>query len=305
VSRFTDLAGCSLPVQQAGMGITAGAPLASAVADAGGLGMLSGAATTAQILADEIAECGDRAVGVNFLVPFLDPALLDIAASRVRIVELFYGDPDAELVRAASAHGARVGWQIGSVDEAVAAAHAGCDYVVAQGVEAGGHVRGSRPLAELLVQVRAAVDVPVVAAGGVGDASAAQASMLAGADAVRAGTRFVAATEANAHPAYVDALIAASADDTTMTTAFDLGWPDAPHRVLRSCVDALASTDGTPIGEMTLAGNRIPVPPRLAAPPTRDASGRIGTMALYAGRSVEHVHKPQSAAEIVRELARS
>ena len=303
MSRFTDLAGCLVPIQQAGMGITAGAELAAAVAHAGGLGMLSGAATSEPILSEELDTCRDLAVGVNFLVPFLDPGLLELAARRARIVEFFYGDPDADLVRVAASHGALVGWQAGSSDEAVAAARAGCGYVVAQGVEAGGHVRGTTPLAELLPLVRDAVDIPVVAAGGIGDRAAAQKAMDAGADAVRVGTRFVASAEANAHVLYVDALIAAHADDTVLTTSFGLGWPDAPHRVLRSCVEAAGSLDGETAGEMTLAGHRVPVARFLAAPPTRDATGRIDAMALYAGRSVDHVRRTQPAAEIVRELA--
>ena len=88
------------------------------------------------------------------------------------------------------------------MDEANAAVDAGCDYVVAQGVEAGGHVRGTTPLAELLPPVRAAVDVPVVAAGGIGTAAEVRAALDQGADAVRVGTRFLAAVEADVHPDY-------------------------------------------------------------------------------------------------------
>jgi len=93
--------------------------------------------------------------------------------------------------------------------------------------------------------------VPVLAAGGIGTGRAMAAALAAGADGVRVGTRFVAATEAAAHPEYVAALIASQAEDTIYTTAFSRSWPDAPHRVLRSCVKAAEAFQGDTVGEMT------------------------------------------------------
>jgi NAD(P)H-dependent flavin oxidoreductase YrpB (nitropropane dioxygenase family) len=109
-------------------------------------------------------------------------------------------------------------------------------------------VRGHVPLAELLPAVREALDVPVVAAGGIGSADAVRRAIDLGADAVRVGTRFVATLESYAHPQYVDALVAASADDSVLTEAFEVGWPNAPHRVLRSSLDA-ATTSPEVVGE--------------------------------------------------------
>ena len=114
------------------------------------------------------------------------------------------------------------------------AVRAGADALIVQGVEAGGHVQATRPLAELLREIAPAVRVPVIAAGGIADAAGVEAARDAGADAVACGTVFLAAEEADAHPVYVDRLIAAEAADTTLTTVFDGGWPDAPHRVLRN-----------------------------------------------------------------------
>jgi nitronate monooxygenase len=247
--------------------------LARAVADAGGLGMLSGVLPV---------EPMDGAVGVNFLMPFVDAGLVEAAASWARVVEFFYGWPDAALVRRA---GSLVAWQAGSADEARAAVDAGCHLVVAQGVEAGGHVRGTVGLLPLLDDVLGAVgaDVPVVAAGGIGTARAVRAALAAGADAVRVGTRFVAAAEANTHPDYLAALAAASSADTVLTTAFSAGWPDAPHRVLASCVQGEGG---------------------FVMPPTRDAPGDVSAMAMYAGQSVGAVRGEQPAAEIVADLMR-
>jgi nitronate monooxygenase len=219
------------------------------------------------------------------------------------VVEFFYGEPDAALVDAVHAGGALAFWQVGSVEEAVAAARAGCDAVVAQGTEAGGHVRGTTGLLPLLAAVLDAVDVPVVAAGGIGTPRAMAAALAAGADAVRVGTRFVAATEANAHADYVAALVGARAEDTVLTRRFSVMWPDAPHRVLRSAVAAAEACPDEVVGELEVDGTRQPLP-RFAIPcPTRATTGTITAMALYAGESVGAVRSVMPAAEIVGELA--
>src|SRR2546421_1802351 len=156
-TRFTDLVGCVLPLQLAAMGGVGTTELAAAVAAAGGLGMVPGS---------EIPASG--ACGLNFLMPFIPPLdMVRETAKTARVVEFFYGVPDRLMVEAAHRSGALAGWQVGSAGEAMAAEEAGCDYVVAQGTEAGGHVRGTQPLAEVVPAVVAAVRVPVVAAGGV------------------------------------------------------------------------------------------------------------------------------------------
>ena len=280
--------GCRYPLQQAGMGGVATPDLAIAVARAGGIGMLSGAIGHQALSAQLDAAPVDAAIGVNFLMPFLDRAAVDEAAGRSPLVEFFWAAPDAELVDIVHRGGARVGWQIGTAEEAKTARDAGCDVIVAQGIEAGGHVRGTLGLLPLLDEVRSHVDLPVIAAGGIGTGHAMAAALTAGADAVRVGTRFVAATETAAHPAYVDALIGATADDTVITTAFGDGWPDAPHRVLKSSIEA-----GQKLG-----------PAHAWSPdwPQSTYTGAAEARALYAGQSVGAVRSRQSAAEIVAEL---
>ncbi len=287
-TRITGMFGCRYPLQQAGMGGMA-PQLAIAVAAAGGLGMLSGIRGAASLEAELGLVPEGAVVGVNFVMPFLDRAAVETAASRSALVEFFWGGPDAELVQLVHDHGAKAAWQVGATDDARAAQDAGCDVVVAQSVEAGGHVLGTIGLLPLLDEVRAVVDVPVIAAGGIGTGHAVAAALAAGADAVRIGTRFVAATESNAHPAYVDALIAAGADDTVMTTVFGMGWPDAPHRVLKSCVEA-----GEALGESQLWTPNWPS--------ATDPADKVATHALYAGQSVGAVRRRQSAADIVAEL---
>lgn len=305
-TAFTRLVGCRLPLQQAGMGGSATPALAAAVAEAGGLGMLGLAGMPSVAISTAIADAArrtSRPFGVNFLIPFLDPDVVAAAAGAVRVVEFFYGDPDASLVGVVHEAGALAGWQVGSADEARAAVDAGCDLVVAQGTEAGGHVRGRLGLLPLLERVLDAVTVPVVAAGGIGTAGSVRAVLAAGADAVRVGTRFLAAEEADVHPEYLEALVRSKGTDTVLTTTFSNLWPDAPHRVLKSCVAAALGLEEETVGETELApGLRLPVA-RLSPPsPGRSTTGRIDAMALYAGLSVENVTGRLPAAQIVREL---
>ena len=152
---FMRLIDCPLPLQQAGMGAISTPALAAAVATEGGLGMVAAAGLAADVVvaqvrsALEIAGEGAR-IGVNFLMPFLDKEALDAASEVAAVVECFYGEPDSATVERIHSGGALAAWQTGSLDEACTAAAAGCDLVVVQGVEAGGHVRGSSHLLPLL-----------------------------------------------------------------------------------------------------------------------------------------------------------
>jgi NAD(P)H-dependent flavin oxidoreductase YrpB (nitropropane dioxygenase family) len=292
-TRFTQLVGCKLPIQQAGMGGVSTPALAAAVARAGGLGMLAATGLSGDGLRavhqEAMAAAGpDGRIGCNFLAPFLDPAAVEDAAGVAPLVECFYGDPDGAVVTRIHDAGSLAAWQVGSRDEAVAAGDAGCDVVVVQGVEAGGHVRGTTPLLALVDEVRSVLPgVPLVAAGGIASGAKAAAAFEAGADAVRLGTRLVATVEADAHDDYLRALVEAGADDTELTEAFSLAWPHAPHRVLRSCI---AASDADP-------ATRSPLPP------TRRFGGDVRSAALYAGTSVADVDAVEPAEHVVRRLA--
>jgi NAD(P)H-dependent flavin oxidoreductase YrpB (nitropropane dioxygenase family) len=288
---FTELVGCRLPIQQAGMGSVSTVELAAAVAGEGGLGMLGATGLSpddvvAQVEAVRSLAGPGAVVGANYLVPFLDLTSFEAAAGAARVVECFYDDPDPAVVGRGHDGGALVSWQVGSVDEAAAAVDAGCDLVVVQGREAGGHVRGTAPLLELLTAVRPRVAVPLVAAGGLGSGAVIAEAFDAGADAVRIGTRLLATPEADVHPAYASALVDATAADTVLTETFAMLWPHAPHRVLRACVDA--SGDAPEV--------------RSPLPPTRGFAGDPASAAQYAGTSVEDVHRVDAASTVVRAL---
>lgn len=298
-TRFTELVGCRAPIQLAGLGGGVGTPeLAVAVAKAGGLGLVGHAHAPDELVAvlDGLPDVAPGQVGINFLVPFLDPALVDVAASRVRVIDFFYGDPDVGLISRGHAGGALVSWQVGSVDEARAAVSCGCDFVIVQGIEAGGHVRGKLPLLPLLDAVLDAVSVPVLAAGGITTGRHVAAALAAGADGVRIGTRFVTASESGAHPDYVAALLAASGDDTVLTTKFDVDWPAAPHRVLASAIAAAEASDDRAAGA---AGS---IARWSSQPPNQAMEGDVSAMALYAGAGVGGVVAREPAGAIVDEL---
>jgi NAD(P)H-dependent flavin oxidoreductase YrpB (nitropropane dioxygenase family) len=252
---------------------------------------------------DAVAAATGGAFGINFLMPFVSHPAVEAAAEHCRYIDFFYGDPDEALVARAASGGAVVGWQVGSSDEAARAVEAGCDLVIAQGTEAGGHVRGTLGLIPVLDAVLDRVDVPVVAAGGISTARAVAAVLAAGAAAARIGTRFAASAESGAHPDYVAALLAADGADTVLTEAFGVGWPNAPHRVLRASVEAATAFEGEVVGSMDTADGPRPVGRFSPEAPRKGMSGSISAMALYAGQGVGAVSRIEAAADVVEELA--
>jgi nitronate monooxygenase len=143
----------------------------------------------------------------------------------------------------------------------------------------------------------------VLAAGGIGSGRSMAAALAAGADGVRVGTRFVAAVESDAHPAWVEQLITARAEDTVYTEAFSVGWKE-PHRVLRSCLAAAEAFDEEVVGETaSLDGTRVTIARFEPDAFNRSTTGAVEAMSLWAGESVGDVTRVQPAAEIVQELA--
>jgi nitronate monooxygenase len=308
-TAFTELLGCRLPLQQAPMGGVTTPELVAAVAGAGAVGMVPAQMLPAEALAallDDLAGRSVGVVGVTFLLPFgADPACVEVAAARARLVDFYYADPDPALVAAVHAGGALASWQAGSAAEALAAVDAGCDLVAVQGMEGGGRIRGRVALLPLLAEVLDAVEVPVVAAGGIATARGVAACLAAGAAAVRVGTRLLATEESGAHPRYVAALLDAGAEDAVLTDAFSVMWPNGPepHRTLRAALEAAESFQGEVVGETRMGALTLPVP-RFGVPgPNRETTGAIAAMVHYAGQSAVATRQVRPAAEVVTELA--
>ena len=294
MSEFLQRIGVELPVVQAGMG-----------------GGLSGSELAAA------RRLTGRPIAVNLLLPFARRGHFE-AAEAADVVVTFWGRPRR-----------RVGgtWihQAGSVEEARAAREAGADAVIAQGVEAGGHVRGTVPAAELLERVRAAVGpgYPVLSAGGIVDAADVSSRLDAGAEAIVSGTRFLMSEESGAHPAYKERLTGAR--ETLLTQLFGMGWP-APHRVVPN-----AATERWTAGDRRGPGwvravqratapalSRLPVPVQQrvastqradrpvfgpAAATSERSANLVDAGPLYAGECIARIDDVRPAAELVRELA--
>jgi len=310
-TKFTELIGCSVPIQQAAIGDLATPSLAAAVAEAGGLGMVCMSGEPPSVIEKVLGNLREQTSGVfgaNFIMHFMDPAKVQesvaTAAAKANVIEFFYSDPDPKLIETVHDAGALACWQVGSKTEAIAAVDAGCDFIIAQGIEAGGHVRGRVSLLALLTEVLDVVEVPVLAAGGIGTGRDMAAVLAAGASGVRVGTRFVCAEEAEAHPQYVEFLIAAEAKDTIYTEAFSYGWPNAPHRALRKSVEAAEAFQGEIVGEVQPlhSDKRLPLHRFQPQTITKRVTGTIEAMPHWAGESVDGVKSLQPAAEIVREL---
>ena len=260
---------------------------------------------------DDVRTRTSGVYGANFLAdkafyPELEELRgpVEAASRHARVVEFFYRQPDSSLVELVHRAGALAFWQIGSLKEAKDAADVGCDVIVAQGIEAGGHIRGKIGLLPLLSHVLSSVDVPVVAAGGIGNGRAMAAVLAAGASGVRIGTRLVAAAEASAHPVYIKALIDAEPEDTVLTEAFSEGWPNAPHRVLRSSLKAAEEFKGDIVAYGNLSsGETFPIRRFESVTANNKYTGNIEALPLWAGESVGHVRSVEPAADIINEIA--
>jgi NAD(P)H-dependent flavin oxidoreductase YrpB (nitropropane dioxygenase family) len=315
-----DLLGIDVPIFVAPMGPSVTSPeLAAAVSNAGGLGIVSFGANPPELLRELIRRLRaltTRPFGVNMILHFpVDDHVKVCMEEKVPVVSFFWGDA-SRFVEPVHAAGLKVIDQVGSVEAAKRSAQAGVDVVIAQGVEAGGHIAGEVSTMALVPRVVDAIaPTAVVAAGGIADARGLVAALALGAEGVVLGTRFLATPEANAHNAYKQRVLESTEEDTVRTTLFGYGWPNAPHRTLRTkfveqwlSQEARGSEerrDEPVVGETTLGGRRLEVRRFMGFPPGADTTGDIESMSLLAGQSVGLVKEIKPAAEIVKELVES
>ncbi|GAB2837185.1 NAD(P)H-dependent flavin oxidoreductase [Streptomyces daliensis] len=306
--------GIEVPVIQAPVGSATTPALAAAVTEAGGMGTLALTWDTPARAVAKIREVRRRTAGtfgVNLVLDFpVEEILTACLDEGVPLVSTFWGDP-AGLPDRVHAAGALHFHTVGGVEEARRAADAGADAVVAQGWEAGGHVRGEVSTMALVPAVVDAVrPLPVVAAGGIGDGRGLAAALALGAQAGWLGTRFLTALEADTHERYRALLRDATEADTVHTRCFDGGWPDAPHRALRNATLARWEDAGCPRGPGRPGEGEVVATDRHGRDhlryadmvPTADATGNVDEMALYAGQSVALTGHPTPAARLVSTL---
>ncbi|WP_399681715.1 nitronate monooxygenase [Xenophilus sp.] len=307
-----ELLGCRLPLVLAGMGGVARAELVTAVTRAGGFGLLGMVREPPALIREQVQAvraATDRPFGVSIIPAATEAGLLRRQVDLLLTLEVpavcLFWDLSAPIVERCRAAGTRVLCQVGSAAEALAAQEAGAQVLIAQGMEAGGHVRGRQPLAELLPEVLAAVRIPVLAAGGLADGGDVAAVLSAGAQGAMLGTALLATHESFAHPYHQQRIVDAREGDTLLTEDFHINWPrGAGVRVLVNSVTR--GEHGSPF-----SGARIPIGADAGRPilmfstdsPLRSTSGNLEAMALYAGQGAARIDRIAGAAERLRAIA--
>ncbi|HIU88070.1 MAG TPA: enoyl-[acyl-carrier-protein] reductase FabK [Candidatus Avilachnospira avistercoris] len=219
-TRITELLGIEYPIIQGGMAWVAEAHLAAAVSNAGGLGLLGGASAPAEVIRDMIRqtrEMTDKPFGVNVMLmsPYAKEVAQVVVEEKVQVVTTGAGNPGAYLSMWQDA-GIKVIPVVASVAHARLMERAGVDAVVAEGTESGGHI-GEATTMTLIPAVADAVNIPVIAAGGIADGRGMAAAFMLGAEGVQVGTRFVATKEAVVHQNYKDRIVKAKDIDSAVT----------------------------------------------------------------------------------------
>lgn len=302
---------CRLPIMLAGMGGVARHELAVAVCQAGGFGVLGMVREPIERIRREVKSLREKTslgFAVNLIPAATEQALLraqvaECIALEVKSIVLFW-TLDAPLIKHLKQAGIQVIHQVGSVREAEAALAAGVDILIAQGVEAGGHVRGKTSTLSLLPSVVRLSDTPVVASGGIASGEAMAAALALGAQGVSLGSALLATTESNAHQTHKQKIVNASCDDTLYSTIFKGSWPEAaPVRVLPNAItqgqyqgcssSVIAHQDDQDIFAYSTDS------------PLAGARGELELMALYCGQSAGQIHSLVSAKERIAQIVES
>ncbi len=295
-TRITKLLGIKYPVIQGGMAWVAEYHLAAAVSNAGGLGLIGAASAPPDVVREQIREAKkltDRPFGVNVML--LNPNAPEVAQivieEGVKVVTTGAGSP-AQFMEAWKAAGVIVIPVVASVAMAKMMQRAGADAVVAEGMESGGHI-GSQTTMTLTPQIVDAIEIPVIAAGGIADGRGIAAAMMLGAEGVQMGTRFIVAKESVVHQNYKERVVKAKDIDTEITGAST----GHPIRVLRNKMSReylKMEKEGATFEELeqlTLGSLRKAV-----------IDGDVVNGSLMAGQSAGLVKKQQSCHEIMEEI---
>lgn len=314
-TALCDRLGIEIPIIQAPMGGAVGPEIAAEVSNAGGLGSLAPWFLDEARLRKELRDTRGLTAKpflVNLNLAFPQEERLRIVLDEGASIISFFWNLEPDLIARAKAAGATVLQTVATSSDARLAADAGADVLVAQGWEAGGHVRGDvSTLALVPMVVDEGGGLPVVAAGGIADGRGMVAALALGASGVWIGTRFLLSPEATVHPYYQERLRNADEASTVhLASLFDEGWPNAPHRVLRnSTVEAWEKAGRPPSGKRprqdeVVVRSTIEGDIRTYASTTPDSwmEGDIEALSMWSGQGVGLARKIMPAAEIVREI---
>jgi nitronate monooxygenase len=317
-TQLSEALGIKHPLVQAPIGSASNPELAAAVSNAGALGTLAvtwQSLDATQRAIERTQELTDQPFAVNLVIDDsttrhpTDEHLALCLDAGASIISLSFGNP-ASYSDQIRAEDATLMATIGSADEARTAEAAGADVIVAQGWEAGGHVQSEVATLPLVPRVVDAVDLPVVAAGGIADGRGVAAALSLGADGAWLGTRFVATDEAAVASDYSERLVGADETDTFYGELFDRGWPGMSHRALRnSTIEKWENAEQPAPGDRPGEGEHIGTYPNGQSVerygddlPVEGMNGETEAMAMYAGQSTGGIEAVQSAATVVSEL---
>lgn len=315
-TRLCETLRCEVPVLLAGMGGVAHWELAAAVANAGGFASLGMIRESPDFIADQVTRlraATDRLFAVNVVPAVTDPDLLDAQIGRCLDLGVgafcFFWDVVPAVVARVKAAGALVLHQTGTLADARAAEAAGVDLLIAQGIEAGGHVHGRSPGFDLAAAIRAESRLPVAVAGGITGGADLARAIRAGLDGVMIGTAFIATPESFAHDYHRQRILDAGADDTVLTDIYVLNWPKgAAVRVIANSVTAALAGDYLGHDPADLPREPIAWDGPVARlrystdSPMRTTTGDLEAMALYAGQGVAHIDRIIPAAERLHQI---
>ena len=295
-TRITELLQIEAPVIQGGMAWVAEHGLAAAVSNAGGLGIIGAASAPPEVVREEIRKCKeltDNPFGVNVMLlnPNADEVAKIVVEEGVRVVTTGAGNPGKYMELWKSA-GVRVMPVVASVAMAKLMERAGADAVVAEGMESGGHI-GSTTTMALVPQVADAVEIPVIAAGGIADGRGLAAAFMLGAEGVQLGTRFVASTESIVHRNYKETILKAKDIDSVITGA-STGHPvrSLRNQMTREYLELEREhADFMELEKLTLGSLRKAV-----------IEGDTVHGTLMAGQIAGLIHEEKTCAQIIEEL---
>lgn len=311
-----DLLGCEVPVLLAGMGSVSHWELAASVANAGGYGMLGMVREDPDLIESEVKalrQATGRPFAVN-LIPFAtEPGLLDRQIGRCLDLGVpaftFFWDVMPDVIARVKKAGALVLHQVGDPETARKAEDAGADVIIAQGLEAGGHVHGWSGAFVLADSILEKANVPVVITGGISTGRSLAAALAMGAQGVQLGTALLATQESFAHDYHKNRVVEAETKDTVLTDVFVLNWPKGSKvRVIGNSV-----TDGLNGRLLGHDPDKLPREviahdgdtPRLrysTDSPMRTTTGDLEAMALFAGQGAGLIHDIPRAADRIRRI---
>ncbi len=313
-TALTGLLQIKYPIIQAPIGSATSPELAAAVSNAGGLGSLALSwkdLETTRACIQQTKKLTNKPFAVNLVLAFDQADRIQICIEeKVPVISFFWGD-GTKYYEQLKQNNIIICQTVGTAAEAMMYEKSGVDFIIAQGWEAGGHVCGTVATSVLIPAIAAVINIPVVAAGGIANGKGILAALSLGAAGVSMGTRFLLSKEANVDPLYQQLIAHASENDTLYAERlFNIGWDNAPHRVIKNTtVNTWISAGKPPVGKrpgeneiIACKANGTPILRYSDEGPIAGTTGNLELLALYAGQSAGLLSTVKSASEIITEL---